>query len=295
MATRKETKTPARAKTAPPPAPLAKLTRPRLYRVSPRERLFRLLDERREHPALWITGAPGAGKSALLASYLDARRLAAIWYNVDATDRDPATFFYFLGLAAAPLGGPKAPPLPLFTDEYRRDLTGFARRWFREFFARLPAGAVVVFDNVHEAEGRAEARAAVMEEIPVGVNVILVSRLEPPPAFARLVANQTLARIEPEDLRFTREEAAALLHGAGDPAIVERAWTRADGWAAGLILMREQIQRGAGLGADGDRITPDAVFAYFAGEIFDRISPGHQRLLMLMALPPASARRWRSS
>jgi ATP/maltotriose-dependent transcriptional regulator MalT/DNA-binding SARP family transcriptional activator len=286
MATRKKTKTPARARTSPRPAPLAKLTRPRLYRVGPRERLFRLLDERREHPALWITGAPGAGKSALLASYLDARRIDAIWYNVDAADRDPATFFYFLGLAAAQHAGPKAPPLPLFTDEYRRDLIGFGRRWFREFFARLPAGAVVVFDNVHEAEGRAEARAAVLQEIPVGVNVILVSRLEPPPALARLVANQTLTRVGPEELRFTREEAAALLDGAGDLANVDRAWTRADGWAAGLILMREQIQRGAAPGDDGDRITPDAVFAYFAGEIFDRMPPEHRRLLMLMALPP---------
>jgi ATP/maltotriose-dependent transcriptional regulator MalT len=145
---------------------------------------------------------------------------------------------------------------------------------------------VVVFDNLHEADGSAEARAAVMAEIPVGVNVILVSRLEPPAAFARLVANQTLARIGPEDLRFTREEAAALLDGSGGPAIVERAWTRADGWAAGLILMREHIQRGAALADNGDRITPDAVFAYFAGEILDRIAPADQRLLMLMALPP---------
>lgn len=286
MATRKKTRTPARTKAPPPPAPLAKITRPRLYRVSPRERLFRLLDEQREHPALWITGAPGAGKSALVASYLDARRLDAIWYNVDAGDGDPATFFYFLGLAAARFGGPQAPPLPLFTDEYRRDLAGFGRRWFREFFARLPAGAVVVFDNLHEADGSADARTAVLAEIPVGVNVILVSRLEPPAAFARLVANQTLARIGPEELRFTREEAAALLDGAGDPGINERAWTRADGWAAGLILMREHIQRGAALADNGDRITPDAVFAYFAGEILDRIAPADQRLLMLMALPP---------
>ncbi len=288
MATRKKTRAPARARAAPPPpaAPLAKLTRPRLYRVRARERLFRLLDELREHPALWVTGAPGAGKSALLASYLDARRLDAVWYNVDASDRDPATFFYFLGLAAAPLARGQAPALPLFTDEYRRDLGGFARRWFREFFARLPAGAVVVFDNLQEAEGSAEARAAVLEEIPVGVNVILVSRLEPPPAFARLVANQTLARIGPEALRFTREEAAALLDGAGDAAVVERAWARTDGWAAGLILMREQIHRGAALAERGDPMTPDAVAAYFAGEIFDRLPPEDQRLLMLAALPP---------
>jgi DNA-binding SARP family transcriptional activator len=291
MATRSR----ATGKTAPARAPrktaapeLAKLTRPRLFNISPRERLFRLLDELREHPALWITGAPGEGKSALVASYLDARRLNAIWYNVDAGDRDPATFFYYLGLAAAQSGGPNAPTLPLFTDEYRRDLGGFARRWFREFFARLPAGTVVVFDGVHEAEGSGEARAGVMAEVPAGLNVILISRLEPPPEFARLTANQTLARIGAEELRFTREEAAALLGGENgvDAATIERLWRRADGWAVGLILMREHARGAPAPGAGDNARTPKAVFSYFAGEIFNRIPPENQRLLMLMALPP---------
>lgn len=267
---------------------LAKLTRPRLFRVSLRERLFRLLDELRERPAVWITGAPGAGKSALVASYLDARRLPAIWYNVDAGDRDPATFFYYLGLAAAPHRGAKAPKLPLFTDEYRRDLAGFARRWFREFFARLPAGMVVVFDGVHETDGSGEARAAVIAEIPAGVNVILTSRLEPAPEFSRLIANRTLARIDAEALRFTREEAGALFGDGSDvdAATAERLWARADGWAAGLILLREHA-RGlpAAVGGEDSR-SPQAVFGYFAGEIFNRMPPENQRLLMLMALPP---------
>jgi ATP/maltotriose-dependent transcriptional regulator MalT/DNA-binding SARP family transcriptional activator len=270
---------------AKPAAPeLAKLTRPRLFSVSPRERLFRLLDELRERPAVWITGAPGSGKSALVASYLDARRLPAIWYNVDAGDRDPATFFYYLGMAAP--GGARAPKLPLFTDEYRRDLAGFGRRWFREFFARLPAGTVVVFDNVHEAEGRGDARAAVLAEIPAGVNVVMVSRTEPPAEFARLAANQTLARVGPEALRFTREEACALVGDGADPATVDRLWARADGWAAGLILLREHA-RGAVVPAGGEgALTPQGVFGYFAGEIFNRMPPENQRLLALMALPP---------
>jgi ATP/maltotriose-dependent transcriptional regulator MalT len=115
-----------------PPAPeLAKLSRPRIYRVSPRERLFRLLDERREHPVVWLSGAPGGGKTGLVASYLEARKLNAVWYHVDPGDADPATFFYYLGLAGSRFGGKKARALPLFTDEYRRDLNGFARRWFR--------------------------------------------------------------------------------------------------------------------------------------------------------------------
>jgi ATP/maltotriose-dependent transcriptional regulator MalT/DNA-binding SARP family transcriptional activator len=274
----------------PPPAPqLAKLSPPRLYRVSPRERLFRLLDERREHPVVWVLGGPGSGKSALVASYIEARKPPAVWYHTDAGDEDPATFFYYLGLAGAGLGK-KPAALPLFTDEYRRDLVGFSRRWFREFFARMPAGGVLVFDNIHAAGGRAEGRAAfaaALEEIPVGVNVVVTSRTEPPHEFARLVAAQTLARIPAEELRFTRDEAARLLEGGGtlDANLLDRVYERSDGWAAGLILMREHATRGdAGLD-DGRLATPEAVFQYFAGEVFNRIPPNNQRVLMLCALP----------
>ncbi len=279
-----------------PPAPeLAKLSRPRIYRVSPRERLFRLLDERREHPVLWLSGAPGGGKTVLVASYLEARKLVGIWYHVDPGDADPATFFYYLGLAGSRLGGKKLPALPLFTDEYRRDLDGFARRWFREFFARMAAGSVLVLDNIHEAAGTSEQRAAFatgLEQIPVGVNAIVISRTEPPPEFARLVANQTIARVGAAELRFTRDEAARLLAADGElaPDALERVYQRSDGWAAGLILLREHASR-ADAGPDrGPPAAPEAVFAYFAGEIVNRIPEPNQRVLVLCALPPRITR-----
>jgi ATP/maltotriose-dependent transcriptional regulator MalT len=81
---------------------LAKLTRPKLHRVAPRERLFDTLDRCRERLLTWVSGPPGGGKTALLASYLQARKLAGLWYQIDAGDADLAAFFHYLSEAAPP-------------------------------------------------------------------------------------------------------------------------------------------------------------------------------------------------
>jgi len=59
-----------------PAAPrlLAKLTRPRLHGAVARERLFAQLDGARAgRSAVCVVGPPGAGKTTLVASWLDAR------------------------------------------------------------------------------------------------------------------------------------------------------------------------------------------------------------------------------
>jgi ATP/maltotriose-dependent transcriptional regulator MalT/DNA-binding SARP family transcriptional activator len=269
---------------------LAKLSRPRLYRAAPRERLFRRLDELRERPVVWITGAGGSGKTTLAASYLEARRVPTLWYQQDAGDADPASFFYYLGLAAQSLRR-KLPPLPLLTEEYRRDLPGFVRRFARELFARLPAGGVLVLDGFRPAEQGTPmygVAAAAFEEVPAGINLLVLSRDEPPLELARLIATQRLARLDEAELRFTREEAAQLLAaGNGLPAdAVAAIHERVQGWAAGLILMREHAAREPEALARAQRATPDAVFDYFAGEIFSRLKPARQRFFMLTALMP---------
>ena len=73
---------------------LAKLTRPKLYEVVPRERLFGQLEAARgRYPAIWVVGPPGSGKTALVASYLDSNRIGGLWYQIDAGDNDIPTFF----------------------------------------------------------------------------------------------------------------------------------------------------------------------------------------------------------
>ena len=78
----------------------AKTTRPRSSAVFLRERLFHELDWNRRFACTWITGPPGSGKTALLASFVNARSLPCLWCLVDAGDSDPAAFFAYLQAGA---------------------------------------------------------------------------------------------------------------------------------------------------------------------------------------------------
>src|SRR6476646_5002438 len=83
---------------------LAKTTRPSLAGVLPRDRLFSSLDEGRQSSVTWITGPPGSGKTTLVSSYVENRAWPCLWYQLDESDADVATFFYYLRSAAAQFG-----------------------------------------------------------------------------------------------------------------------------------------------------------------------------------------------
>ena len=83
----------------------AKTTRPAIASAVPRERLFARLDGAPGRTVAWISGPPGAGKTTLAASYVEARHYRCLWYQVDADDADVATFFHYLGQAASKLDG----------------------------------------------------------------------------------------------------------------------------------------------------------------------------------------------
>lgn len=225
---------------------LSKLSRPRLHNAVVRERLFAKLDEAQSHPTICVVGPPGAGKTTLVASWLDARGIKGIWYQIDAGDADAASFFHYLGLAAGPLV-PSRLRLPTFAPEYRNDVAGFARRYFRTLFESLPADSVVVLDNLQDA-GLATTLYQVLTvaavELPNGFNLVAISREKPPEAFARLSANRLLFTIDWDDLRLTLQETERIA-GALLPSRTVKAQElheQCQGWVAGLTLMLERAK-----------------------------------------------------
>jgi len=266
---------------------LAKLTRPRLHKAAARERLFAKLDEAREHrPAICVVGPPGAGKTTLVASWLDARGIKGIWYQVDPGDADLATFFYYLGEAAKPFTRKGQRPLPLLTPEYLQDLEGFSRRFFRELFSRLPQGAALVLDNYQEVlpEKRFHQQISrAVDEVPEGLMLIALSRRAPPECYARLIANDNLGIIDWDALKLTLEEARNIANERTQlsQSEVGQLHERSGGWAAGLTLLLESPNRERNAVAGVDKI-----FDYFASQIFDRAPIAIQRFLVTTAFLP---------
>ena len=270
---------------------MAKLSRPRLFDALARPRLHALLDEAAERPIVWISAPPGSGKTTLVASYVEARDRPCLWYHIDEADGDPGTFLHYMRIAAQPLAGRRAAALAQYSSDSQQDMGRFLRGFCRDLFAALPERTIVVLDNFHEARATTAHVAAFaqgLEEIPEGITVIVMSRTDPPAEFARLVAGRRIARIDPAALRIEPDEAKAMLGNRPlDASVLDQVRRQSDGWVAALVLLREHLSRPGAAIEESLIEGRDAIFQYFAGEIFNRAKPANQRALMLTAIPPS--------
>ena len=273
--------------------PIAKVTCPTSTGYFPRHRLYRLLDKARKAPVLWITGPPGCGKTALVSSYVEARRLPCLWYKVDEADADLSTFFYYLGLAAAKAAPRKKRRLPLLTPERMPGLSVFAQRHFEELSSMLPVPSLLVLDDCHRIREDSvffETLREGISRLAPGIGAVLVSRSDPHSSFARDRANRLMGTFGWEDLRLTFEEAAGIVKlqrkGRPPPGLVRDLYERTDGWAAGLVLLLERGDKGRMEPRTIGRQASSEIIDYFGSEIFQRLDEERRDFLLRTAFLP---------
>jgi len=88
-------------------------------------------------------------------------------------------------------------PLPLLTREYLQGISTFTLRYFENLYGRLKIPSMVVFDNYQEVPEGSPFHEVIpngLSRLPEGLNVILVSRKDPPPLLIRMRANERMNR-----------------------------------------------------------------------------------------------------
>ena len=272
---------------------IAKITRPVLTGIFPRKRLFQHLKKGRDRPITWITAPPGSGKTILVASYIDFIKAPCLWYQVDKTDDELSTFFYYMGLAAKKAAPHRRKSLPLLTPEYLLGIPTFTHRYFEEFYSRLKPSSIIVFDNYQQVPAESKFHEIIndgLSIIPEKIHVIVISREGLPQALVRLHANNNIHFLGWDEIRFTLNESEEILRMKVQGGLTSEELLplhgKTDGWAAGLVLMAEMTRIQKVNYQVLSKLVPEEIFDYFSSEILNKTDEETQDFLLKTAFLP---------
>lgn len=252
----------------------------------PRERLARQLREARTRLTVVVAPA-GWGKTSLLSDWAadpdEKRRIA--WVSLDENDDEPARFWSYVltalhevsdEISAEPLKAHGAADLPA---------TDLALPMLLNELAASATGHVLVLDDYHVLTDPRihEAVEFLIAYLPASLRLVIAGRADPPLPVARLRARGELTELRAGQLRFSRDEAAALVLGVSgadlDQAAATAVWKRTEGWAAGLQLAALALR------ADPTRLRGDDrhLLDYFTAEVLPGLAPRQRDLLVRSA------------
>jgi LuxR family transcriptional regulator, maltose regulon positive regulatory protein len=226
-----------------------------------RGRLHDRLDAGVQTSLTLIAAPAGAGKSALLSSWIHAGCAPGpvAWLTLDADDADRRRFWRaVLGSLAQATGEERiaslevSPREPLDMDLVLPALV--------DALATRVEPVVLVLDDFHEvADAVQDDLERLVRFPPPALRLVIVTRADPPIGLGRLRLDGRLTEIRATDLAFTLDEAHALFVGLGVMLAaddVATLWKRTEGWAAGLRLAALSIQA---------RSEPKGFIEHFAG------------------------------
>ncbi|HEV3505610.1 MAG TPA: hypothetical protein VG637_10075 [Actinomycetes bacterium] len=216
------------------------IPRPRPGLVA-RPRLLDRLGEGVSRQLVLVCTPAGFGKTTLLADWAHTGQRPVAWLSLDAGDNDPARFWRHVAAALDTVRPGVAERVAALSGGLSASFQVVVTTLVNEL-ADVAEPVVLVLDDYHlvQAPPVHQSLELLLEHPPAGLRLVLASRADPPLPLARLRASGQLTELREADLRFTREEAAALLGAAVGvelpDAAVAALEARTEGWVAGLQL-----------------------------------------------------------
>lgn len=226
------------------------LQAPRLPRtLVERPRLLEQLDAALTHPLTLLSAPAGSGKTTLLSAWVALRSHQVAWLSIESLDNEQTRFWLSIILALRTcLPGVGEAALMLLQSPRPTALAPLLTVLLNELTS-LPMEMVLILDDYHVIEEQAlhDALFFFLEHLPVGLHLILSTRVDPAFPLARWRARGLMTEIRATDLRFTATEATVFLTEAMGLSLSEEQSVllqqRTEGWIVGLQLTALSLQK----------------------------------------------------
>ena len=251
-----------------------------------RQRLLDRLDEAAPGDVVLVSAPAGWGKTAVLADWLRTDPVHTVWVSLSPID-DGARGFWAILLAAlrgCPVVAVGNPLHDLtLSDDPSVDADFLAA--VADGLHAVPESLTIVLDNTEELKAplAVDGLRVLLRDRPPHVRLVLSGRRDPPIPRGRLRAAGTFVEVRAEQLRFTADEAAAMLAATGyvfGADLVAALVAATGGWAAGLRLAAPALAAAEPTEFVNDLVGTDrAMSDYLVEEVLTAFSPRTRHVL----------------
>jgi LuxR family maltose regulon positive regulatory protein len=269
-----------------------KLTRPpRRDGYIARQRLIDALTAGETSRVTVIDAPTGYGKTTLAAAWcaqLEASGGRGVgWLSLRASENDPVLLTRYLIAALRGAGATIGEGAETILQVPGASPTAWMHSLVNDLASSSTAMTVVLddYDLVTEPACHAVVQFAI-DHAPQSLQLIVCTQAEPPLALGSLRATGQLAEIRTSDLRFTTQEATALLEQTEglhlDRDALATLVGRTEGWAAGLYLATLWLRGRDGASVDVERFAGDSthLVAYLSEAVLGRLEDDVREFLL---------------
>ena len=221
-----------------------KLFRPEVVSdLVPRPRLFKKLNMGSKCSLTLVSAPAGYGKSVLVSSWLKSSDLLHCWLSLDEEMKNLNIFLhYFITLvreffpaacsnSLSLINTSGQPSLPLLTTELINELSEIKT----PFIIALDDYGHIHDPDIHELLNN------LLKHLPRNLQLVLMTRRDPPLSLASLCGSGNMINIRQADLKFTKQEISEFLSKGNIDSLNEKALETiidvTEGWPVGLRLL----------------------------------------------------------
>jgi len=248
-------------------------------KILARRRILGPLLANRDKKLITVCADAGYGKTTLLAQFCAELDDAFVYYTLDQSDNDLATFVNYLleGMQRSFHGFGDRTRQAVRQTRYVNIVLGTL---INEFVQKIPDDFYLILDDHHHLEQNLEIAHAVeylVKHAPANFHLIIASRATASLRLTHYLAKQELYQVDRNALRFNLKEIQALLkevYGLKVPDVdIARIERHTEGWITGIQLILQKIRDAGGEKTsetlNGYLSSGEELFNYFAEEVFE--------------------------